>query len=108
MIAALRKSKGGLYLAAEKLGVSAKTIRRYLKRWQEAREVLREERGKLLDKAEGKLLTAINKGDAWAVQFALKTIGRKRGYVERTEVTGAKGGAVKVYIAEDGFDPENL
>jgi hypothetical protein len=107
VIRALRKYKGAVYLAAEKLGISRWTMRRYLKRWKEARTVLREERGKFLDQAEGKLRAAVNKGNLGAIMFTLKTLGKRRGYVERTEVSGPAGAAVKVYVAKDGFNPED-
>jgi len=35
--------------------------------------------------------------DEWpAIKFVLVTLGKDRGYAERTEVTGAEGGAVVV------------
>jgi hypothetical protein len=40
----------------------------------------------LLDLAEEKLRSAIEDGDLKAVTFALKTLGRNRGYVTKTEV----------------------
>jgi hypothetical protein len=104
VIRALRKYKGAVHLAAEKLGVSARTMWRYIRRWKDVRAVLREERGKFLDVAEGKLRAAVNKGNLGAIMFTLKTLGKRRGYVERTEVTAPKDApAFKVYV---GFDPE--
>ncbi len=44
-----------------------------------------------LDLAEMKLLTAIREGKTAELLFYLKTKGKKRGYVERQEITGANG-----------------
>lgn len=42
-------------------------------------------RGILVDKSELALESAIGAKEAWAVCFTLKTLGKDRGYVERTE-----------------------
>lgn len=83
VIAALRKTGGAVYLTAKSLKVSHVTVLNYIKRWKEVEEVLREERGKLIDYAENRLLKAVKRGDAWAVAFCLKTIGKDRGYTEK-------------------------
>lgn len=45
----------------------------------------------VLDVAESKLLTAINKGEMKPIMFYLRTKGKRRGYAERQEITGAEG-----------------
>src|SRR4051812_48393758 len=51
-----------------------------------------------VDYAESQLLANIKAGKEPSLIFFLKTRGRGRGYVERTEVTGADGGPVEVRI----------
>ena len=55
-------------------------------------EVAREEAFEaLLDMAENNLMKNVRKGHAGSIFFTLKTRGKSRGYVERTETTGADG-----------------
>lgn len=61
----------------------------------------------VLDVAEGKLLTAINKGEMKPIMFYLRTKGKRRGYAERQEITGADGKPVAVNPFE-GMSTEQL
>lgn len=91
IVAALRKKKGMVFLAAKLLGCSAATIYKRAKESELIRETMAEARGKVIDDAEEKLANAVARGEAWAITLALKTIGKHRGYVERMEQTGADG-----------------
>ena len=84
---ALNETRGMVFLAAKKLGCSDVTIYNYAKRYKAVGDALRQQRGQFVDMAELKLWNAVNEGEAWAVQFALRTLGKERGYVERSEVT---------------------
>ena len=84
---ALNETRGMVFLAAKKLGCSDDTIYNYAKRYKAVGDALRQQRGQFVDMAELKLWNAVNEGEAWAVQFALRTLGKERGYVERSEVT---------------------
>ena len=83
----LTETRGMVFLAAKKLGCSDDTIYNYAKRYKAVGDALRQQRGQFVDMAELKLWNAVNEGEAWAVQFALRTLGKERGYVERSEVT---------------------
>lgn len=85
IIDAIRKAQGLVYHAAKHLGCDPQTIANRKKQCKAIREAIREFRGRLIDDAESQLQKAIKKGQGWAVQFALKTLGKNRGYVERTE-----------------------
>ena len=60
------------------------------------------------DVAENRLLDAIRSGNMKAVMFYLKTKGKKRGYVERQEMTGADGKALQVSNPYAGYSDEEL
>jgi hypothetical protein len=86
VVEALRKTDGMVYLAAEKLRVAPKTVYRYANRHPIIREVIEEERGRMLDDGERALKRAVLAGEGWAVCFLLKTLGKHRGYVDRQEI----------------------
>jgi hypothetical protein len=88
VIEALTATGGLAYVAAERLGVSARTVYNYANRYATVREAIQHQKGKRLDAAEASLWKAVLAGEAWAVCFYLKTQGKERGYVERTELGG--------------------
>ena len=104
---ALDRHKGMVYLAAEALGCSHVTVYNYAKRYRSVQEAIDRNRGHVIDTAELSLYSAILNGEHWAVTFALKTIGKERGYTERSEqeISGPAGGPVQI-IAIGGIDPD--
>ena len=102
IISALHKANGYITFAARFLGCSPMTIYRRMEKSQAIRDELELIREGELDIAEQKLREAILNGEAWAIALKLKTQGRKRGYVERQEVTGADGNTITVRLMDDG------
>ena len=92
--AAIRDMNGNISAVAKRLGVCRQTVYTYIDRHPSVKDVLAESRETMLDNAESSLYRAVLNGEAWAVCFFLKTQGKRRGYVERQEVTGAEGGAI--------------
>lgn len=82
---ALIASGGMIFLTAERLGCSHQAIYNWLAKEPELQAVRDAETGKMVDVAEVRLRERILAGEAWAIQFALKTKGKDRGYVERQE-----------------------
>lgn len=109
VIQALKAHNGMVYLAAEALHCTPQTIYNYAKRYVSVQEAIDDSRGKVLDMAEQALYSAILNREAWAVAFALKTIGKQRGYVERQEIAGTgKDGAIPVQvIGIGGINPDD-
>lgn len=98
IIAALIASKGTVYIAARRLGCAANTVYRFAEKYPEVKEAMHHERGMQIDVAELQLQAAVNRGEPWAIALTLKTIGKDRGYTERTEVTGADGGPLDIVL----------
>ena len=100
-IEAIHKSGGLLTAAADGLGVSRGAIYDAAKRHPEIQQAIEDARDRTTDMAESKLAQKIAEGDNTAIIFYLKTQGKKRGYVERQEVTGAEGGELTVRVVRE-------
>ena len=103
VIHALDINKGMVFLAAKSLGCSHVTVYRYAKRYASVQKAIDANRGEVVDFAELKLYNAIVAGEHWAVTFALRTIGRDRGYVEKQALDVTTGGEPLI-IRVKGFD----
>lgn len=100
MIDALTESKGLISIAARKLGCSYNTVRNYIDNYPTVAAVLKEQRAAFVDIAELKLMGAVNSSQPWAVSLVLRTLGKDRGYVPSTEVTGKDGDPLAVALVE--------
>lgn len=93
---ALHKTKGAVYLAAKRLGVSHTTVYKYVNRYPCLQELKDYYDNEMVDIAELGLRGAVEGEDPWAIKYLLSTKGKARGYVERQEreITGKNGGNV--------------
>ncbi len=101
VIDALEASAGIQTTAAAKLKIHRNTLKKYIERHDEIAIALESITERELDLAESKLLGAIREGNLTAVIFYLKCKGKKRGYVERQELTGAGGQPISITGAKD-------
>jgi hypothetical protein len=84
-------SLGNISISCEASGISRQTYYNWLKQDAEFQQTCKDIEERNLDLAEMKLLNAIREGKTAELLFYLKTKGKKRGYVERQEITGADG-----------------
>lgn len=96
VIEALQKARGIKAVAAKVLGCSRQTVDNYIGRYVTVKAAYQEQRETLVDIAEGKLMKKLDTDEWPAIKFILTTLGKERGYTERTEVTGAEGKAVVI------------
>ena len=90
---AIEEYDGNIAAIARAFGLSRNTIYIYVKeRFPDLWELVESKREEWLDDCEATLIKKAKKGDTTALIFIMKTQGKKRGYVERQEVTGADGG----------------
>ena len=91
MIEALEKSLGVVTTACKKVGIGRTTFYGWLQDDPEFAKEVDDIQNIALDYAESQLHKQIGKGNTSATIFYLKTKGKKRGYVERQEITGVDG-----------------
>lgn len=91
---ALRASLGVHSYAARRLCCSPSTIKSYVVGSKELQQVIDEVQEETLDLAEEKLHAKLKSGNMTAIIFYLKTKGKGRGYIERSEHSGAGGGPI--------------
>lgn len=84
IIEALEKSRGMVYVAARLLRCDPATVKKRIAEKPAVAQVVDDHSELFVDTAELKLIEAVNNGDSWAIQFALKTKGVRRGYSEKT------------------------
>ena len=81
------KHRGILSEVAKEMGLgSAQPVRYHIIRSPTLREVFEESRGKVVDKAEGNIFDAVDRGNLQYSKFIVTTLGKDRGYTERREV----------------------
>lgn len=86
MIQALEKSLGVATSACKAVGINRSTHYEWLKTDKEYKKEVEDVENIALDFAESQLHKQISDGNTSGTIFYLKTKGKKRGYVERTEV----------------------
>jgi hypothetical protein len=59
----------------------------FAKRHPKVQAAIHEGRAVIVDKAERKLVEAIEAGESWAIALTLKTLGKWRGYIEAKDLT---------------------
>lgn len=85
-IAEIYKKKGcNITATCAALNISRRTFYQKKEKSKSLQDLLAEADESMLDFAESKLIEHINNNDITSLIFFLKTKGKKRGYVERTE-----------------------
>lgn len=95
---ALKRAAGNVAYAAREMGVARSTLYRHINDSPTLQQALDDAREELVDIAESSLRKQILEGNTTAIIFTLKTLGKDRGYVERSqhEHSGPDGGPVQL------------
>ncbi len=85
-LAAIAESKGFVSTIADSMGCAFTTVYQWQKKNKVIKDAIEDERIRELDFAEGQLHTLMVEKNVAAVIFYLKTQGKARGYIEKTEI----------------------
>lgn len=103
ILKALEKSLGVVNIACKNTGTPRSTFYKWLKEDKDFAKQVHDIENIALDFAESHLHKQIGEGNTSATIFYLKTKGKKRGYIERQEITGADGDNLfNVKIIDEG------
>ena len=91
MIKALEQSLGIVTVACKKAEIPRSTFYKWLNEDEDFARQVKDIENIALDFAESQLHKQISDNSTSATIFYLKTKGKKRGYIERQEITGADG-----------------
>jgi len=91
ILKALEQSLGVVNMACKKADVPRSTFYKWMKEDDDFAQQVKEIDNIALDFAESQLHRQIADNSTAATIFYLKTKGKKRGYIERQEITGADG-----------------
>lgn len=91
MLKALEQSLGVVTVACKKANIPRSTFYKWVNEDFEFAKQVKDIENIALDFAESQLHKQISENSTSATIFYLKTKGKKRGYIERQEITGADG-----------------
>jgi glutamate racemase len=108
ILAAIKNSYGNITVIAGRLNIERKTLYDKIKKF-ELESAIIDERDKIIDLAENKLIGRVNDGSESMISLVLKTLGRERGYVERVEqnIIGHEIKEIKINII-NGDKPKEI
>lgn len=110
----LKDASGNVTLAAKNLNVTREHLHAYVNKNPHLKEVIQQARETMCDDAENALHALILEKNVQAITFCLKTVGKKRGYVEETstknfnmDLSRLSDAQFKVFdeLTEAGLDP---
>ena len=103
---ALKGSYGVQSVIAQKLDVTRQAVNQFINKYPKMKELCITEREKIIDVSENRLFKAANAGEKWAVDKILNTIGKTRGYIEKTEQSVEHKGDNQLKVVIERVNPD--
>ena len=86
LLKAIKASKGIVTSICKSLGMSRQAFYERANKDEDLLAALQDSREEIIDFAETKLIELIRDGNASAIFFYLRTVGKDRGYIEKQEI----------------------
>ncbi|QDP62826.1 MAG: hypothetical protein Unbinned579contig1003_21 [Prokaryotic dsDNA virus sp.] len=105
ILQALENSLGVVTVACKQAGIPRSTYYKWLKEDEDFKKEVKEIENIALDFGESQLHKQMKEGSTAATIFFLKTKGKRRGFVERSELDLSSGNEpIKINVNIDGVD----
>jgi|TARA_R110001599_G_scaffold313631_1_gene521495 hypothetical protein len=102
---ALTKAGGFISIACKSLNCTRRTIYNYIDKFPELKDIVKDIREQYLDIAEAALIKNVKDGKSSDIKYFLNTQGKKRGYIEKSELDITSGDEpIKININIKGVD----
>jgi len=88
-------SGGIISTIAHRCEVARNTVYKFVEHHPDMKDLIDDETERILDLAENKLFSKVSSGESWAIKYLLSTKGKKRGYIERSELGGPDNGQLE-------------
>lgn len=85
-LALLEKNAGNVSITCKKVGIDRKTFYNWKEQDKKFADAFEEIEEGLIDFTESKMMQGISEGNTALICFHLKTKGKKRGYIEKSEI----------------------
>ena len=99
LIEAIKGSGAVVSTIAKRLGCDWNTARKYINNNEEAQQAFTNEEETILDMCESAIYKSVQEGNTQDAKWILATKGKKRGFTERQEITGADGGDIQLNVS---------
>tara|TARA_R110002020_G_scaffold194059_6_gene394651 strand:- start:196 stop:549 length:354 start_codon:yes stop_codon:yes gene_type:complete len=105
VLEALEKSLGVVTTAVKSVGIARSTYYKWLKEDEDFAKKVKDIENIALDFAESQLHSQMSNGNTSATIFYLKTKGKRRGYIEKSELDITSGeDPIKINVNIDGVE----
>ena len=102
ILTAIKNSYGIVSNVAKKLKCDWNTARKYIDKYECTLQAEEDERKKYVDLAESNSVELLKSGDPQQTRYVLSTVGKDRGYTDKTEIDTKVSGNLEIKINVNG------